>query len=287
MHRLSIFLFFISFNFSNSISVLSEIDTTSGSIGDVFNWLIKVKNYEEELIDFPDQNFDNDYMSIRTKSIINNGTFAEAKFEILFWDTGSFKTPEYKILLNKSLPNESHIDVPSIIINIIPNSDISINNKLRPLIGPVKINEKWISKIYFFYVALIFFLVAIVFIIIRRKKPEYEKFEYSRLITPKKYALNRLNNASQIQDPKEFYYELSHISREFFEKFIFIRTLEMNTKEIIDNRKLFILDDNLFNKWIEILVYADKVKYAQAFAEEKKMQTDLGNIRLIIDSQED
>ena len=61
----------------------------------------------------------------------------------------------------------------------------------------------------------------------------------------------------------------------------------MNTKEIIDNRKLFILDDNLFNKWIEILVYADKVKYAQAFAEEKKMQTDLGNIRLIIDSQED
>ena len=100
--------------------------------------------------------------------------------------------------------------------------------------------------------------------------PKYEKFEYSRLITPKKYALNRLNNASQIQDPKEFYYELSHISREFFEKFIFIRTLEMNTKEIIDNRKLFILDDNLFNKWIEILVYADKVKYAQAFAEEKK-----------------
>ena len=60
----------------------------------------------------------------------------------------------------------------------------------------------------------------------------------------------------------------------------------MTTDEIAQNQKLLSLDSNLFKDWIDILEYADKVKYAKEPAELEKMKTDLASVKSLINSVE-
>jgi len=73
---------------------------------------------------------------------------------------------------------------------------------------------------------------------------------------------------------KEFYSELSHITREYIEYSTYIRTLEMTTEEIIGNRELFHCDDDSFSQWIGLLSKADLVKYAKQSIEPYEMDID-------------
>ena len=55
-------------------------------------------------------------------------------------------------------------------------------------------------------------------------------------------ARNRLSNLNEKGFAKEFYTELSYITREFVEYTTYIRALEMTTEEIIQNKELFLFD---------------------------------------------
>ena len=286
MYQTIFCLFVICLNFSKAISVYSKVDTTSGNIGNVFSWFIRVENYGKLEIEFPELKINDENMSIRKESLIKNELFSEKNFEIIFWDTGSFNTPNYQIIINETPGKQSFIDVPIITINIITNPNIAKNQDLRPLIGPVEMNSYWISKNNILSGLLLFLLILIFFVISKRRGAKFVKFDYLTLTVPKVYAIERLDNISENCSQKDFYSELSHISREFFEKKYFIRSLEMTTNQIIENRKLFSLDATLFDNWIEILNYADKVKYAQELAKSKRMQADLHNLKSIINSIE-
>ena len=284
MYRIFPLIFFSFLNFSKAISVSSEVDTTSGNIGNIFNWFIRVENYGALKIEFPNLKIEDENMSIRRENINDNEFFFEKRFEVIFWDTGSFSTPEYQITINDSSGIKTYIDVPTININILANPNIANNNELRPIIGPVEVKGSWISKNDILFGLLLFFLISILILISKRQRAQYKKFDFSAIKEPRTYAIERLNNISENCNPKEFYSEISHISREFFEKKYFVRSLEMTTNQIAENRKLFSLDTKLFENWIEILNYADKVKYAQELAKSKKMQSDLFNIKSIINS---
>lgn len=286
MYRTIFCLFVICLNFSKAISVYSKVDTTSGNIGNVFSWFIRVENYGKLEIEFPELEIKDENMSIWKESLIKNKLFFEKKFEIIFWDTGNFNTPNYQIIINETPEKQSSIDVPIITINISTNPNIANDEELRPLIGPVEMNSYWTSKNNILSGLLLFLLILIFFVISKRRGAKFEKFNYLTLTVPKVYAIERLDNISENCSPKDFYSELSHISREFFEKKYFIRSLEMTTNEIIENQKLFSLDATLFDNWIEILNYADKVKYAQEMAKSKRMQADLHNLKSIINSIE-
>ena len=73
---------------------------------------------------------------------------------------------------------------------------------------------------------------------------------------------------------KDYYMDLSHISREFIETKYYIRTMEMTTEEINQFRSLFPLKDEIFSDWAQFLSEADMVKYAREIPSPEKMSTD-------------
>jgi|TARA_B100000378_G_scaffold85549_1_gene67453 hypothetical protein len=87
-------------------------------------------------------------------------------------------------------------------------------------------------------------------------------------------ANNRFSQLNKKGFAKEFYTEISHITKEYIEYSTYIRTLEMTTEEIIQNRDLFLIDDDSFSKWITILSKADLVKYAKQAIEPSEMDID-------------
>ena len=102
----------------------------------------------------------------------------------------------------------------------------------------------------------------------------YPKNSYSIIKSPIEIANDRLSALNKKGFSKEFYSELSHITREYIEYSTYIRTLEMTTEEIIGNRDLFHCDDDSFSRWIGLLSKADLVKYAKHSIEPYEMDID-------------
>ena len=84
--------------FGKGLSVVSELDTTQGFIGDVIQWTVKIDGKTNDGIRFPELNKINDTITIRNQSLINeDGLLNGILFEIMAWDTGQFVTPDYSI----------------------------------------------------------------------------------------------------------------------------------------------------------------------------------------------
>ena len=81
--------------FANSIKIQTEVDTSIATIGDVINWNVFTEKTSKK-INFPNLVIDNDTLSIKSqKAIIKNDDIVGRAFELTFWDTGFFYTPNY------------------------------------------------------------------------------------------------------------------------------------------------------------------------------------------------
>ena len=118
----------------------------------------------------------------------------------------------------------------------------------------------------------------------KRLKNIYQKPIHTYNKTPIDIARNRLSNLNEKGFAKEFYTELSYITREFVEYITYIRALEMTTEEIIQNKELFLFDIENFNDWISLLSKADMVKYAKQSAGYSEMIVDKDTVMKFIDN---
>ena len=277
-------LYTFSFLLGQSLSVLSDLDTTSGFIGDVFNWRISIENSGKQKIDFPDIMIDNDSISIRGKTPIQyNGLQSGVVFELIFWDTGQYQTPEYQInILNQSGKKEYSINVPILEIQIKSMLLAGNENMLRPLIGPVAVKGVSNLKNILTWILLFGLFLAMIWTWKKRQLKNYVELDNINIETPEERALNRLNQLNPKGFSKEFYIGLSHISREYVETKYFVRALEMTTVEIKENRNLFPFCDQKFDIWIKILQCADLVKYAKETIDLNQIESDLKKIKSMI-----
>ena len=93
-------------------------------------------------------------------------------------------------------------------------------------------------------------------------------------ISPRKFANNRLLQLDTNGFSKEFYSELSHITRQFVEKSCYIRSLEMTTEEISENKNIFKMNDDIFSEWVSLLQKADLIKFAKKSTPISEMEDD-------------
>ena len=151
---------------------------------------------------------------------------------------------------------------------------------------PVRIPLPWQTIIL--SILLLSILIAIGLIWKKRLKADVsyeERPEY--LKEPDIIALEKLDNLDQSGllekgDIKEFYAQLSLVLREYTENSLYIRTLEMTTEEIRQNRRAFPYTDDQIASYFKILSGADMAKYAKHIAALDQCSQDMVLSRNIV-----
>ena len=255
----------------------SEIDTSKANIGDIITWQIKGNNLgENNTLEYPKINLKSDSVSIYSQRLIfNNKEVIGRTIEIAFWDTGRFYTPLYFVNVLDQQGNFSYdLELEKIPIDIISVLESLGDVNARPVKGPVPIPR----IIPYRKILLVFLSLLIIFLIIwvwnKRIKRIYQRSNQSDRKLPIEIANGRISSLNHKGFAKEFYTELSHITREYIEYSSYIRALEMTTEEIILNRNLFIVNDKNFSEWIALLTKADLVKYAKHSITDFEMEND-------------
>ena len=261
---------------AQSTIVSSELDTTQGYIGDVVNWTVLVDNAENRRIQFPELFLQDDTVSVRTQKLLyNKGIVTGITFELVFWDTGKFQTPAYQVdILNDSDTVISSIAPEPIELTILSLLASTGNSDFRPIKGPVPVRSLFPLRLTVLGILAIFLIACIYWTWSQRINVKYQRNENLISKSPREKAIRRLEELNIDGFAKDYYAELSHISREYVEYSTFIRALEMTTKEINDNRHLFPINDKMFTDWVKTLSIADLVKYARAIPDSTQMDLD-------------
>lgn len=282
--RVFLLSLFFSVAMPQSLSVISEIDTTEGFIGDVFSWSVKVDGQKDQSIRFPELGEINDTISIRNQSLIHeNGKLTGIQFELMAWDTGSFSTPEYQVdIMNDDGSRNYSLTVEKLYFKVHSILATADAEDFRPIKGPVPVKGVFPTRLVVLGTLFILILGGMIWTWRQRQEVQYQKVDYANIETPEERAQRRLRDLDLNDLSKEYYADLSHISREYIETKYFIRALEMTTEEIQEFRPLFPLDDEQFSEWHQFLSEADMVKYARDIPTPDKMNSDMEKISSLI-----
>ena len=280
------FIIFFSIANSNSINIKSEIDTSIANIGDIITWKIIAKNSNQENVLFPNLMVKGDSISIRSqRPIFTDKGEVGRIIEMTFWDTGRFYTPQYQIsILNDKGDIKYDIEAEKLFLDIVSIITPSVKPGARPLKKPVPVKGILPFREVLLMILLIVIVIAFIWVWKKRSKNIYQKPIHTYNKTPIDIARGRLSSLNEKGFAKEFYTEISHITREFIEYTTYIRALEMTTEEIIQNKELFFFDLEIFNDWITLLSKADMVKYARKPVEYTEMIADKDSAKQFIDN---
>lgn len=275
-----IFFLFTSLAFSNNFIVKENLDTSDVFIGDVLIWSVRVEGDSIRKLRYPLIENTSDSILIKKQGFFKeNDVIVGTFFELMVWDTGSYLTPIYQVdVLNKDSTENFSISTDRLSFSVSSILTDSSIKDFRPLKAPIPIKRIIPFRFIFFVLVIIISLIAFTLIFKKREKTIYIKEKYIEGKDPKNVALERLNSLQINGLTKDFYAELSHITREYIENTHFIRTLEMTTDEIADNRHLIQIDENQLELWIDFLQKADKVKYAKELFAVEKMNSDMEKI---------
>ena len=270
--------------FGKGLSVVSELDTTQGFIGDVIQWTVKIDGHTNEGIRFPELNKTNDTITIRNQGLIDeDGLLNRILFEIITWDTGQFVTPDYSIdILNPDGTLDFSLETEPISFSISSILAATDQTDFRPIKGPVPVKGVIPTRAILLSLILIAIVSCMIWTWRQRQKVQYQKLDYAVMEAPEDRALRRLKELDVSGLSKKYYADLSHISREYMETKYFIRVLEMTTEEIHGFRSLFPMDESQFSQWVQFLNEADMVKYAREIPSLEKMSVDKEKISSLI-----
>ena len=206
------------------------------------------------------------------------------EFEIVAWDTGKFQTPSYSAkIFDDSKISSYDLEVEPIyffVSSILEDLNIS---EFQDIKSPIPVKPLFPLKTILYVTALIIISGLIVLVWKKRDKPRIIKANYAYAEDPNERAINRLKNLDSSMLAKDYYFQLSHIIREFLENKFYIRTLEMTTQEIISSKKIFPIDDDVFSDLVQFLSEADKVKYARVIPDAEKIRIHKNTIETFID----
>ena len=265
----------------------SILDTNYANIGDVITWTIKINKHQNKKVFFPILKMEDDNQEL---SILNHSLIMDQKenigikFEITCWDTGTYSTPNYSVEILKSDGSiDFLLDVSTQEFKISSLLSNIEDPKFKSIIGPVPVKPVFPLKLLVLSLILLLTFLLIFLIWKKREKKHYHKVNYLFLDTPKDRALKRMQNLDKIKVMKDFYSEISNISKEFFEIKYYLLVLEMTTEEIEKNRSLFPMDDLTFSKWLTLLHQADLVMYANDTVSKEQTSKDRIKLNEIID----
>ena len=259
------------------MQIISELDTSIASVGDQVVWSIRLNNIEKNLsLEFPKLDIKSDSISIISQSnILDNNLIIGQSFKLSFWETGDFLTPFYYVkVVNDINKDKFNFEPERRSVKVLSVLEENSTNNMRPLKGPVPVGSIFPMALFIKIILMLFFISLMIFIWTKRKSSTYIISSGKSQISHHKFAKNRLLHLDTNGFSKEFYSELSHITRQFVEKSFYIRALEMTTEEINENENIFEMNDDIFSEWVNLLQKADLIKFAKKSTPTSEMEDD-------------
>ena len=276
-----------------SVQMTVELDTTYTTIGSPISYLITVQLPQDKIVKFPEWELE-DPLEIRSSEFSTSGLENIGRYEIVFWDTGKVVIPGIAITIlnmDSSFAYDMTADTMFMEVVSITEQDPSFKQSgggIMPIKDPVPVRIPLPWQTIILSILLLGILIAIGLIWKKRLKADVsyeERPEY--LKEPDIIALEKLDNLDQSGllekgEIKEFYAQLSLILREYTENSLYIRTLEMTTEEIRENRPAFPYTDDQIASYFKILSGADMAKYAKHIAALDQCSQDMVLSRNIV-----
>lgn len=276
-----------------SVQMTVELDTTYTTIGSPIFYLITVQLPQDKIVKFPEWELE-DPLEIRSSEFSTSGLENIGRYEIVFWDTGKVVIPGIAITIlnmDSSFAYDMTADTMFMEVVSITEQDPSFKQSgggIMPIKDPVPVRIPLPWQTIILSILLLGILIAIGLIWKKRLKTDVsyeERPEY--LKEPDIIALEKLDNLDQSGllekgEIKEFYAQLSLILREYTENSLYIRTLEMTTEEIRENRPAFPYTDDQIASYFKILSGADMAKYAKHIAALDQCSQDMVLSRNIV-----
>ncbi len=276
-----------------SVQMTVELDTTYTTIGSPIFYLITVQLPQDKIVKFREWELE-DPLEIRSSEFSTSGLENIGRYEIVFWDTGKVVIPGVAITIlnmDSSFAYDMTADTMFMEVVSITEQDPSFKQSgggIMPIKDPVPVRIPLPWQTIILSILLLGILIAIGLIWKKRLKADVsyeERPEY--LKEPDIIALEKLDNLDQSGllekgEIKEFYAQLSLILREYTENSLYIRTLEMTTEEIRENRPVFPYTDDQIASYFKILSGADMAKYAKHIAALDQCSQDMVLSRNIV-----
>ena len=276
-----------------SVQMTVELDTTYTTIGSPIFYLITVQLPQDKIVKFREWELE-DPLEIRSSEFSTSGLENIGRYEIVFWDTGKVVIPGVAITIlnmDSSFAYDMTADTMFMEVVSITEQDPSFKQSgggIMPIKDPVPVRIPLPWQTIILSILLLGILIAIGLIWKKRLKADVsyeERPEY--LKEPDIIALEKLDNLDQSGllekgEIKEFYAQLSLILREYTENSLYIRTLEMTTEEIRENRPAFPYTDDQIASYFKILSGADMAKYAKHIAALDQCSQDMVLSRNIV-----
>ena len=259
------------------MQIISELDTSIASVGDQVVWSIRLNNIEKNLsLEFPKLEVKSDSVSLISQSnILDNNLIVGQSFKLSFWETGNFLTPFYYVkVVNDTNKDEFDFEPQRRSIKVLSVLEENSTNDVRPLKGPVPVDSIFPMVSFVKIILMLFFISLMIFIWTKRELATKIMSNVKNQISPSEIAKNRLLHLDTNGFSKDFYSELSHITRQFVEKSFYIRALEMTTEEISENENIFNMNDDIFSEWVNLLQKADLIKFAKKSTPISEMEND-------------
>ncbi len=261
----------------SSAQLTVELDTTYTTIGAPIFYTVSVQSTDDKIIQFPEWQLE-DPLEIRSSEISISGIQNIGRFEIVFWDTGKVAIPGLTISvlnMDSTFAYDLTADTMTMEVVSITEKDPSFKQSgggIMPIKDPVPVRFPLPWQTMILSILLLIIIIAIGLIWTKRLKADIsyeERPEY--LEDPDTVAMRKLNKLDQSEllnkgEIKEFYAQLSLILREYTENSLYIRTLEMTTEEIRENRSVFPYTDDQITSYFKILSSSDMAKYAKHVA---------------------
>ncbi len=271
-------LVFAANTFSQNVIATAKLDSNKILIGDQVKLKLQLSYPSKTAISWPDfKDTLNKHIEIVQRSkidtISNDGkkiTLGQT-YTITSFDSGGYYVPQISFKYKNSGDTvyfEALTDSLLLNVNSIP---VDTTKAIRDIKGPLSV--PWTFMEMLPYIIGVILLAAIIWFIIwyirKRKKGEpLIGFSKPKIPADKEalLALEELRNKKLWQNNKvkEYYTELTEITRIYIEKRYGALAMEMTTDEIMDSLSSFSIRDVVKKKLRQMLILADFVKFAKA-----------------------
>lgn len=276
MQKISTIIFglFASVMFAQKPQVTTQIDSTQIKIGSEFHVTVKVTGPSKTQVSFPELKNMGQLEVLEnypTDTLLNDAQIEYIKkYALTQFDSGTYTIPSFPILVD-----DKQILTDSALIAVNTIAVDTLKQKLFDIKNVSTVNETSNGWIYLLVLAIVAALAGLGYYLWKKRKPKANEVEELVFATPIERAtalLNKLETKDLLVkgEIKEYYTQLTDITKSYIEETIQIPAKESTTAELIEGLKIAAKQKKLavrpetFKALETILKNADLVKFAKS-----------------------